>query len=128
MAFDWGAYLDLADELANRSDEAALRSAISRAYYAALGLARDLLESEDQTFAFTDNLHSLVWRAVSSSADDIRYYIGIDGRWLRLNRNAADYDSVVADPRGGLPVRLYERHVLFYWHSNGFKHEQPPEY
>jgi hypothetical protein len=39
--FDWSRYLDLADELARRvSDEAAERSAISRAYYAAFGMSR----------------------------------------------------------------------------------------
>jgi len=35
MPFDWKQYLSLADELSKRSEEAALRSAVSRAYYAA---------------------------------------------------------------------------------------------
>jgi hypothetical protein len=33
MPFDWFEYLQLADELGERAEEGALRSAISRAYY-----------------------------------------------------------------------------------------------
>lgn len=100
MAFDWTSVLTLAGELAKRDDEAAQRAAISRAYYASLNLARELLESEGEPFPFSENLHSLVWNAFTNSSDDRRYYIGIDGRWLRLNRNAADYDSTLADAQG----------------------------
>lgn len=100
MEFDWGAYLELAGELADRKDEAAHRSAISRAYYGALGKARELLEGEGESFASTNNIHSVVWQAFTNSNDDRRYYIGIDGRWLRLNRNAADYEATIVDAQG----------------------------
>ncbi len=41
MPFDWFEYLTLAEELALRmKEEAAVRSAISRAYYAGFNLAR----------------------------------------------------------------------------------------
>ena len=46
MAFDWTEYLTLAQELVQREEEACLRSAISRAYYAAFGKARERLEQE----------------------------------------------------------------------------------
>ena len=46
--FDWTEYLDLAEYLSGKSDtytqEAALRSATSRAYYAAFRSARDVAE------------------------------------------------------------------------------------
>ena len=99
MAFDWSGFLDLAAELAARTDEAAHRSAISRAYYAALGKARELLEHEGEAFTSTENIHYLVWQTLSDSADDRRYYIGVDGNWLRRNRNAADYESVLTDSK-----------------------------
>ena len=45
--FDWADYLTLAQELATRrSDEAALRPAVSRAYYAAFCQARNVLRRE----------------------------------------------------------------------------------
>jgi len=100
LAFNWSEYLKLAEELAARTDEAAHRSAISRAYYAALGKAREQLESDGGTFMPSDNLHSLVWQTFTNSPDDRRYYIGIDGRWLRLNRNASDYDAAMTDLSG----------------------------
>lgn len=99
MLFDWGAYLQLADELSARPDEAAQRSAISRADYAALGKARELLESEGESFTSSDKLHFLIWQTFTKSPDDRRYYIGIDGRRLRINRNTADYESMMTDPR-----------------------------
>src|ERR1041384_1418998 len=100
MSFDWAAVLELADELAQRDDEAAHRTAISRAYYSAFGLARELVENEGMSFAATENLHSLVWKTFTDSSDDRRYYVGIDGRWLRLNRNSADYDPSLTDTGG----------------------------
>jgi hypothetical protein len=39
--FDWSDYLTLAKQLATNADEASKRAAISRAYYAAFGLARN---------------------------------------------------------------------------------------
>ena len=100
MAFDWSGYLDLAEDLAARTDEAAQRSAVSRAYYAALGKARELLEHEGRTLTSAENVHYFVWQAFSDSEDDRRYYISVDGNWLRRNRNAADYDPLMADPHG----------------------------
>jgi uncharacterized protein (UPF0332 family) len=41
--FHWPTYLDLARELAQRAEQAALRAVLSRAYYAAFGVACDYL-------------------------------------------------------------------------------------
>lgn len=40
MAYDWSEYLALAKELSQKGSDAAARSAISRAYYAAYNTAR----------------------------------------------------------------------------------------
>jgi uncharacterized protein (UPF0332 family) len=50
MMFDWSDYLDLANELAGdiasqTTEEAKLRSSVSRAYYAAFCKARNYLRS-----------------------------------------------------------------------------------
>ena len=97
MAFDWAEFLTLAKELAQRPEEASLRSAVSRAYYAAFGKARAFLQAEGVSFVSDASDHALVWEAFRSSSDDVRYYIGVDGTGLRNSRNRADYDAEVSD-------------------------------
>ena len=95
MPWQWSEFIDLARELAERSDEASQRTAISRAYYAAFGVARALLISEGHELADDNSVHAALWQAFHTSTDDRRYYIALDGRWLRANRNRADYDEAV---------------------------------
>ena len=45
--FNWSGYLQLAEELGKRSDEASLRSALSRAYYYVYHLALERAEAND---------------------------------------------------------------------------------
>lgn len=78
-----------------------MRTAISRAYYGALGTASAFLDAEGQALPTDNSLHGFVWDNFRDSLDDRRYYIGEDGYWLRRNRNAADYEPEVDD----LPVR-----------------------
>ena len=101
MPFDWAQYLELGRELAQRSDEASLRTAISRAYYAAFCKSRALLEQEGVVFLPDANIHTLVWEQYRQSNDSVRYYIGIDGKGLRNVRNIADYETEFVD----LPAR-----------------------
>ena len=92
--FDWSGYLALADELASRTgDEAAERSAISRAYYAALGRASGLLKAEGRAIS-PFKTHSMVWRAFKHSGDPARETIGMDLDELRRLRDRADYTEV----------------------------------
>ena len=54
MSFNWSEYLGLAQQLAGKAQisatrESRLRSAISRAYYAAFILARNYLRDEEST-------------------------------------------------------------------------------
>jgi uncharacterized protein (UPF0332 family) len=89
--FDWADYLTLAQELATRSsDEAALRSAISRAYYAAFCEARNTLRQDGVN---TDNLrsHWSLWAKYRDDPDPIRQIIGEDGNRVRGYRTQADY-------------------------------------
>ena len=90
MAFDWADYLELARDLASRSDEASQRTAISRAYYAAFGNASHLLRREGVSFPQQD-VHQFVWSEFRNSSDDKRQQIGIDGDRLKRARRAADY-------------------------------------
>ena len=51
MGFEWSKYLELAEELVQLDDEAALRSAVSRAYYAVYGKARGHLQNKGITIS-----------------------------------------------------------------------------
>jgi uncharacterized protein (UPF0332 family) len=97
MPFDWSEYLTLAEELAQRrQDAASLRSAISRAYYAAFCSARDVLRREGVVLQPTGGIHAMVWHAYLN--DPRRQWIGIGqrGDMLRRYRVRADYEAQFA--------------------------------
>lgn len=96
MAFDWSQFLVLAEELAAQSDnEAALRSAVSRAYYAAFCSAREHLLNTHILYRIRTHRprlsHRTVWRTYQR---DIDRRIGMDGNRLRELRNLVDYEDV----------------------------------
>lgn len=98
--FDWVKYLTLAEELAERhGDEAAQRSAVSRAYYAVYCRARNTLEDRqlfDRTH-ITKTPHQDVWDVFE---DDYRREwakIGQLGHNLKRNRTTADYNEQIRD-------------------------------
>lgn len=94
MGFDWADYLVLAEELGKRSDdEASLRSAVSRAYYAAFCTARNRLLQEGEEVPKTGEAHTVVWTKYRERAQKQRRDVGINGDRLRRVRNKADYDD-----------------------------------
>ena len=97
MNFDWKEYLDLAQELAGRgamgsTEEARLRSAISRAYYASYGKARSQSSAPPN---FVGSEHTFLWNQFKNSSNLTRKEIGTEGSRLRRDRNLADYEDVV---------------------------------
>ena len=97
MSFDWREYLDLARELAGRgttrsTEEAKLRSAISRAYYASYCKARNQYPAPPN---FVGSEHTFVWNQFQKSSDLTRKEIGREGHRLRIDRNLADYEDIV---------------------------------
>lgn len=107
MSFDGRAFLTLAQELASApptgtADElesARLRSAISRAYYAAFWRARAFLLDEGERIPRLD-AHQAVIDAFRTSPYRARMTIGAHLGQLRADRNAADYQSAI----GTLPL------------------------
>ena len=94
--FDWANFLRLAEELAERDDDAAKRSAVSRAYYAVYCLARDALEVRglfDRSEA--ESHHKEVWDAFEGDSRREWKRIGAFGHLLREDRRQADYDEQV---------------------------------
>jgi len=99
MSFDWAEYLCLAKHLRYRATqkdggEADLRSAISRAYYAAFCIAKNHLASEGHDIPKRDT-HKYV--ADQFKWDCERRGIGLELDRLRGYRQKADYDNVFSD-------------------------------
>jgi uncharacterized protein (UPF0332 family) len=96
VAFNWEDYLRLAKQLSQDStDEAALRSAVSRAYYAVFCKARNMVSRETgRNFTGTAEDHQEVWNTYRLKGGTPRT-IGDWGVQLRNSRNLVDYDNEV---------------------------------
>ena len=107
MAFDWTRFLVLAEELGRRrNDAAALRTAISRAYYAAFCSARLRLRQDGVVIPPTSAAHRVVWNHYLTANAQHRRAIGIAGERLRRARNQADYDSYFPQLAGTVRLSL----------------------
>ena len=95
MPFVWNDYLRLADRLGVPSeDEAAHRTAISRAYYAIFCVARNRLRSHNVTIPKHGSSHVEVWNHYKTSPNRLARKIGDDGDRLRRSRTKADYEDI----------------------------------
>ena len=85
-------FLDLANRLAVGDDEEDWRSAVSRAYYAAFHVGRELLTAGG--FAAPDGPqgHAYVWLRLANSGNRAVVEAGNQLNALRGQRNRADYD------------------------------------
>lgn len=117
MSFDWSEYLSLAQELAGQtvspaSQEAKLRAAISRAYYAAFCKARNhLRDREGYVIPIGGQAHVYVRDQFKNSPDRLRSQIGHNLDRLRRHRNMVDYDDSVTGllPMTSRDLRLAQR-------------------
>lgn len=99
--FEWRHLLTLAEQLSREFDnEAALRSAISRAYYAVFALARRRL-SHHGCWAVARDPHKRVWATYRDSTEVQCQDIGHRGFNLLDRRKRADYDDWI----GGVPAK-----------------------
>lgn len=95
MAFDWNEYKTFAEELnATRTDEAALRSAISRVYYAVFNQAYDYLRAQGFAQRAGEGIHKQVWDEYRKG-HRTRKAVGVNGSRLHDNRVAVDYQPDV---------------------------------
>lgn len=100
MSFNWEHYLTLAHHLAGMpgvkfDDEAAKRSAISRAYYSVFCRSRNHLTQVDGLTLPGSQVHKYVKDTYQKSKDKIRKKIGTGLDRLRKDRRKADYDEIV---------------------------------
>lgn len=94
MSFDWSEYQTLAEELRQRSGEAAQRSAISRIYYAVYWRARNFLENEGFFYRQYDSSHRQIWDEFKFRGRTFNA-IGRSGDLLPANRVSADYSDEI---------------------------------
>ncbi len=114
MPFDWKQYLNLADELSHRSDEAALRSAVSRAYYAAFGAARNYLRRKGEHIPDNEQTHKVVWESFQQRG---KTYAAVyqNGNRLKNRRRQADYEDEIKNLAGLAPEALRDAKNVFHW-------------
>lgn len=95
--FDWDDFLILAKELAQHNDEASLRTAISRTYYAVYWKARIQLEKEGFVvrFGVGKGSHEQVWNEYNNRRGDDNKKIFKFGNELKRNRTKADYRAEI---------------------------------
>lgn len=93
MPFDWTNFLTIADELSQRGDEAAKRSAISRAYYAAFNPAFERAERTAGPFPRNQGSHIWCWTKYQNTNDAGCQQLGLTGSRMKRRRVHADYYS-----------------------------------
>jgi len=112
LSFDFGDYLNLAEALVNErgrlaTEEACLRSAVSRAYYSVFILARDFTATKEEEIADFDSKgkklgsHERIIEHFKNSCDARRQKIGLSLDRLREFRVQADYYALMRNRHGG---------------------------
>src|SRR5439155_21241311 len=84
--------LNLVQGLAANADEASLRSAMSRAYYAAFNHSRLWLTSHGAKIPTSGRAHQVVWDELETRGHGVEATVG---RTLRSTRNSADYADIL---------------------------------
>jgi len=114
MPFDWKQYLSFADELSKRSEEAALRSAVSRAYYAAFCTARNHLRVKGEQIPDSEQTHKVVWESFQRRG---KTYAAVyqNGVRLRSRRRQADYEDEIKDLSNLVTEALRDAKNVFHW-------------
>jgi uncharacterized protein (UPF0332 family) len=85
-------FLEVAWSLLEGNGEAEWRSAVSRAYYAAFHVARQLLIQCGFAVPRADQAHAYLWLRLSNAGHPDVQHAGAQLGFLRQERNRADYD------------------------------------
>jgi hypothetical protein len=91
MPFDWNHFLTLAEELAQKPDEASKRTAISRAYYSVFNPAFARAETTIGPKPAGEAYHQWCWDQYTGSGDHSCRQLGLNGNRMKAVRVKADY-------------------------------------
>ena len=121
MPFEFTDYLILAEELAARSDEAAWRSAISRAYYAVLHAGYQVLPPATRATISHRDTHRVTWQLFTASSATVCRQIGHAG----FDFSAPESVQTIACSRplfgAALRVVVHARQTLDRIHRHGYQ-------
>ncbi|HFE46612.1 MAG TPA: hypothetical protein ENJ18_14145 [Nannocystis exedens] len=92
-SFNWIDFHTLAEELAQRGDEASLRTAVSRSYYAVFNVARCVVACHDPEYSLHrhQESHKAVWDKLGMLKQRQAKSAARKGRGLQRERQQADY-------------------------------------
>lgn len=90
---DFRDFLVLANTLVNSTTEGEWRTALSRAYYAAFHVARELLVDLHFRVPHADRVHGYLWLRLANAGQGDVQNAGNRLNALRRERNRADYDA-----------------------------------
>ena len=123
MAFDWVYYITLAERLKDAAEtlkdegepdfqQACLRSAISRAYYGAFCMARNLLLKKGVEIR-RDHVHKFVMDKYVNAGDDDVKKVGENLKRLWGKRIQADYrdEMNIKEGKDKSELEVVERHI-----------------
>jgi uncharacterized protein (UPF0332 family) len=98
--FTWTEFLALAKSLSQNTDEASLRSAVSRAYYSVFNVA--LARAEERGYRpkgdARGGMHDLLWQMYERNEDDVCRQISVLGPRMKRRRVIADYKTLFSRP------------------------------
>ena len=99
--FDFSDFFEVGLLLSQVDDDAYIRSAIGRYYYAVFGCVRRYLVEIMHEFEFKEehDIHSRIRKRLLNSSDNTEHYIGELLDDLRKLRNDADYEWQLEDER-----------------------------
>jgi hypothetical protein len=104
--FDWSRFLALATELAQRQDEASLRSAISRAYYYVFHLGLQRAEANHYRRVPGEPSHIQLWKFFANDPESISQTLAQIAIRLKERRERADYRDTYARIADDVPGML----------------------
>ncbi|MEK7092828.1 MAG: hypothetical protein AAB907_04345 [Patescibacteria group bacterium] len=112
--FPYDGYLALAKKLASDKDEARLRSAVSRAYYACFHLVKGYAEKLTRTtFAPDARVHKEIIDFLNQNIDaDLRALGSVQTR-LRYRRADCDYQKTIANISGCAQASIKDAESIF---------------
>jgi uncharacterized protein (UPF0332 family) len=95
MSFDWNEYLKLAKHLAEKTDVASLRTAVSRSYYCIFNLS--MIKAKANGFVPKDDAgsHDQLWSLYSRNTDKTCRHVSVLGQRMKRRRIKADYIRMI---------------------------------